>query len=163
MDSTTYFQDVKIPPKKLRFLLPSIKKNNPVEAMGRLLYMPNRSARLLYQAIQSSVSAAKQAFNIEPDLLKFKALVIEEGHTLKRYSAGARGTMKPYKKRFSHIKIILTADQPKESSKKIELKKSEKGAKEEVEKTVKPKVVEAKVKVKKVAKKKTIKKITKSE
>lgn len=114
MESITYFKNIKIPPKKLRFLLPAIKKLSPSEALVKLLYTPKKSAKVLYQAIKSAMTNAKNNLRVSDDLLKFKALAVDEGNKLKRFRPGGRGTAKPYERRFSHIKIILEEKEKKD-------------------------------------------------
>ena len=122
MESITYFKNIKIPPKKLRFLLPAIRKLSPSEALVKLLYTPKKSAKVLYQAIKSAMTNAKNNLKVNVDLLKFKALAVDGGNKLKRFRPGGRGTAKPFKRRFSHIKIILETKEKKQ--KKIEKIKS---------------------------------------
>ena len=112
MESTTYLKNLKVAPKKLRFYLPVIKKMTPAQAAEMLYYEPNKPARTFYQAIKSAISNAKSYLKVNEDLLQFKLLTVEEGIKLKRYNPGARGTAKPYVKRFAHIKIVLGASQP---------------------------------------------------
>ena len=107
MESLTYLKNIKIPPKKLRFLLEDIKKNKPSIAMQRLMYSSTRPGQILYQSIKSAIANAKHTLNIEDSLLQFKTLTIEEGQKIKRGQSGSRGTVKPINKRYSHIKIIL--------------------------------------------------------
>ncbi|MBI4009037.1 50S ribosomal protein L22 [Candidatus Roizmanbacteria bacterium] len=113
MESKTYLKNIKISAKKLRFLLSEIKKLKPIEALDYLLYTPNKSARVFYKSIKSAISNAKNVLKVNEDLLKFKFITVEEGRKLKRFRHGGRGTMKPIIKRFSHIKVILEAEQPK--------------------------------------------------
>jgi large subunit ribosomal protein L22 len=110
MESTTVIKNVRISPKKLRFLLSGIKKLSPKEALVYLLYTPKKGAKILYQAIKSSISNAKNYLKIGEERLKFKVIAINEGLRLKRYHPGGRGTTKPYKKRFSHIIITLIGE-----------------------------------------------------
>jgi large subunit ribosomal protein L22 len=107
MESTSYFKNVKVTPKKLRFFMPQLKKLSPVKAMELLAYTTKKPARIFYKAIHSAVANAKQTLKVNDDLLQFKTLSVDEGHVLKRYNPGSRGSAKPYKKRFSHIKIVL--------------------------------------------------------
>lgn len=107
MEFKAYFKDLKISPRKLRFIMPEIKKLKPVEAMEKLFYSPKRGAKVFYKAIKSAVDNAKQSLKTDDNLLKFKVLTVEEGHKLKRFRPGGRGGVKPYVHRFSHLKIIL--------------------------------------------------------
>lgn len=118
MESITYFKNLKISPKKVRFLLPAVKKLKPTMAMEHLFYTPKKPAKILYQAIKSAINNAKVSLKVADDLLKFKSLAIDEGFKLKRYNPGARGNAKPYKRRYSHIKIVLVAEEVKSKGKK---------------------------------------------
>lgn len=109
MESRTYMKNLPVSPKKLRFFLPAIKKMDPHAALDYLYYLPNKPAKILYQVLKSAISNAKNVLKIPENLLKWKFLAVEEGWKLKRYKAGGRGTAKPYRKRFSHVKIILEA------------------------------------------------------
>lgn len=120
MESVAYFQNHKISPKKLRFLLAEVKKVSPIEAMDRLFYIPKKPAKILYQAIRSAVSNAKATLKVSDNLLEFKTLAVDEGFKLKRYNPGARGNAKPFKRRYSHIKIVLVAMEKKNLKSKIQ-------------------------------------------
>jgi len=109
MESKTYIKNIKISPKKLRFLLPAIKKLTPSQSLSHLLYSPKKGARFFYAAIKSAINNAKNTLKTNEDLLKFKLLTVEEGQKLKRFKPGGRGTPRVILRRFSHIKIILEA------------------------------------------------------
>lgn len=127
MEARAYIKNVKVTPKKLRFLLPEIKKMRPAQALERLLYVEKKPARILYKAIQSAMHNAKAVLKVDDANVVFKALSIEEGQKLKRYKAGGRGNVKPFMRRFSHINIVLTVGKSKktEPKLKVETKKEE--------------------------------------
>lgn len=110
MESQTYIKNVKVSPKKLRFIIPDVKRYKPAQALNYLYYTEKKTAKILYKAIQSAISNARSTLKVQDDMLKFKLLTIEEGYKLKRYKAGGRGRPKPYKRRFSHIKISLVSE-----------------------------------------------------
>ncbi len=105
--ASAYIKNLPITPKKLRFLLPEVKKMTPKEALEKLPYINKKAARMFYKAIKSCVDNAKNLFGVDENMLKFKSLTVEEGLKLKRWRAGSRGRAKPYRKRYSHIKVIL--------------------------------------------------------
>lgn len=115
MEATAYFKNLHISAKKLRFILPEIKKMTPSESLTRLFYSPKKGARVFYKAIKSAIDNAKYALKVSDDLLEFKLFTVEQGNALKRFRPGGRGTAKPYKKKYSHIKIVLTVKQAKKS------------------------------------------------
>lgn len=107
MESTTYIKYLKISPKKLRFLLGQIKKHTPHEALSYLIYTRKRAAHFWHQAIRSALANAQHTLKQDAPVLQFKTLTVEEGPRLKRWNPGARGRAKPYRRRMSHIKIVL--------------------------------------------------------
>ncbi len=118
MESTTYLRDIKIPPKKLRIFMPVIRNSTPVKVLEVLKYIPNRAAKLYYKAIHSAMANARQTLKVSDDLLQFKLLSVDAGQVLKRFNPGSHGNAKPYKKRYSHIKIVLQV-KPSPPEKKI--------------------------------------------
>ncbi len=126
MESITVIKNVRISPKKIRFLLPELKKLTPQQALDYLFYTPKKGAKILYSAIKTAINNAKITLKTDENLLKFKVLAVDEGLKLKRYQPGGRGTVKPYKRRFSHIRIVLEKKEEGRKNLKEEKDKSEK-------------------------------------
>ena len=148
MQSQTYIKNVKVTPKKLRMLADVVKKNNPQQAIDYLYYTPKKSAQILYKALQSAVANAKHSLKVGGDSLSFQSLIIEEGQKLRRFRAGGRGTASPFSRRYSHIKIVLSA---KKGAKTLEKPQTASATSEE------PKAIEAKSEVAKEKPKKELK------
>jgi large subunit ribosomal protein L22 len=150
MDYSSTQKFVRTSPTKLRPVVAMIKKMNPAEAVKVLPFVGKRSAEELIKVIKTALANAKVAEVDERDL-SFKEIQIGEGPRLKRGRAGSRGRMKPYKRRMSHIKVVLTIKDAEKNQKpaKVEEVKAE-AVKTEVKKTVKAKTV-----TKKTAKKET--------
>jgi len=140
METKAYFVNLPVSPKKARFYLPAIKKLKPAESLEFLMYENTDASEILYKAIKSAISSARQILKVEDNLLNFKLLSVEQGQKLKRYKPGSRGNAKPINRRMSHVKIILEAKTTKKVEPKVEVKKLE------VKKTTpaKVKVVKAK-------------------
>ena len=113
-------------PRKLREVVYMIKKLKPGEAVQKLPYAGKRAAEPLRKVVMTAIANAKQKDVSEENLI-FKEIQIGEGPRLKRFRAGARGRAKPYKKRMSHIRVVLETKfevkKPK-SAKKASLVKS---------------------------------------
>lgn len=107
MESLTYIKYNRISPKKMRFILDDVKKFTPEQAIVRLEYSPLRTSKLLAKAISSALANASAALKIDKNLLQFKTLLVEEGPQLKRMRPGSRGMGRMFKRRSSHIKIVL--------------------------------------------------------
>jgi len=112
---------IRMSPRKLRLIVPLVKKMPPVDAVEVLPHVGKRAAVPLGKVIKSAIANAKEKKIGERDLV-FKEIQIGEGPRLKRFRAGARGRVKPYQRKMSHIKVILETKEPesiKESRKKV--------------------------------------------
>jgi large subunit ribosomal protein L22 len=116
MEKKFVFKNLPISPKKLRFLLPPLRKISPVGALDYLFYMPKKGAKILRKAIKSAIDAVESSLKIEENKLKFKTLAVDEGRKLKRFRPGGRGTVKPIVRRFSHLTIVLTDEEKMKKS-----------------------------------------------
>lgn len=93
-------------PRKLRLIADEIKKFSPKEALEYLAIVPKKAGLPIYKALFSAVSNAKDKdINIEDLILK--SINIGIGPSMKRWRAVSRGRAHGYKKRMSHINIIL--------------------------------------------------------
>lgn len=102
---------VRMSPKKLRVITSMVKNLRPTEAIEILPHLEKKAAEPLIKVIKTAVANAKQKGVGENDLV-FKEIQINEGPRLKRWRAGARGLVKPYKRRMSHIRVVLESKEP---------------------------------------------------
>jgi len=135
MEKAFYFENLPISPKKLRFLLPEVRKMSPILSLDYLEYLPKKGAKILKKAIKNAIDATKSSLKINENDLKFKTLAVDEGRKLKRYRSGGRGTVKPMVRRFAHLKIILAI----QSDKVVEEKKENKIVEKNQQKLLKKK------------------------
>lgn len=133
-------------PRKIRLVAALVRKMKPGEAVEKLPFVQKKSAADLAKVIKSAIASAKAQGVSETDLI-FKEIQIGEGPRLKRGRAASRGRWHPFKRRMSHIRVVLTAtksetlnSKPETNSKKSKVKdetkiKNMKAKKETVKKT----------------------------
>ena len=109
MEITTIQKYIHTSPRKLRLVADLIRKMEPVKALDILRVTHKYAARDLVKAMETVLANVRQA-GLDVDKVTFKKLEIDESMSSKRFRAGTRGRAKPYKKRMSHIKIVLTDD-----------------------------------------------------
>ena len=98
---------MRISPRKVHKVLGAVK-GKPVEtALNTLKLMPQKAAGILEKVIRSAVANADQHPDIDIDLLVVRNVVADQGPTLKRWRARARGRATQILKRTSHITVIL--------------------------------------------------------
>lgn len=101
-------KNVDISPRKVRLVVDTIKKLELTNALSVLKLLKKRSANPIRKTVESAIANAKNNFKAAVDNLLIKEIIVNEGISYKRYHFGGRGKMRPYKKRRSHIKVILS-------------------------------------------------------
>ena len=94
-------------PKKIREVARTIQGRKAPAAVEYLALVPRKSARLVAKTLKSAIANAENNANLSGDALVVKRALVENGPSLKRFKAGARGSAKPRRKRMSHIRIVL--------------------------------------------------------
>ncbi|MBI1919174.1 50S ribosomal protein L22 [Candidatus Microgenomates bacterium] len=98
---------LKISPRKLRLLADSLKRLSAVEAVAMLKFVKKSASQPLRKTIESAIANATNNLKLPKENLRIKSLEVGEGGSFKRFRPSGRGRIHPYKKRMSHIKIIL--------------------------------------------------------
>jgi large subunit ribosomal protein L22 len=93
--------------QKLRLVIDQVRGMYADEASTILLHMSQKGADLTRQTLESAISNAEQNFELNRQDLIIHTIVADEGPSLKRVKAGARGRYKPRVKRTSHLTVIL--------------------------------------------------------
>jgi large subunit ribosomal protein L22 len=121
-EATTKY--VRVSTRKVRLVADSIRKMTPVAAIAALSQTQKSAAIPITKTIKSAIANAKQK-NIAEDELRFKTIEIMGGPSMKRWHAVSRGQAHAFKKRMTHIRIILTEIMNKkvEVVKKLEKKR----------------------------------------
>lgn len=96
---------IHISPRKLRLLADMVRKMTPDKAVETLRFIKKDATKDLISAIKTALASAKQK-GMEGTI--FKSMEINEGPRLKRFKASPRGRARPFKRRMSHIKIVLS-------------------------------------------------------
>ena len=116
---------VKTSPRKLRLVANLAKKMKPMDAIERLPFSRKRAADPLVKVIKTAVANAKERGLKEENLI-FKEIQINEGPRLKRGRPASRGVWHPYKRRMSHIRVVLVEKKKMEKTLKTKAKKETK-------------------------------------
>jgi len=93
-------------PRKIRLVAQLIKKMKPNEAIEKLPFVQKKAAGELAKVVKNAMASAKAQGVGETDLI-FKEIQIGEGPRLKRGRPVSRGMWHPFKRRMSHIRVVL--------------------------------------------------------
>lgn len=107
MEIAAISRGVKTSPRKVRLVADSIRGLSLRQAIDTLSLVQKIGATALSNTLESALSnAINNAKKNEGDLF-VKSIEIFEGPAIKRFHFSTRGRVHPYKKRTSHIKIVL--------------------------------------------------------
>src|SRR5881392_200263 len=101
--------------RKMRLVIDLIRGRAVPEADAILRFSKKRAAKQIHKVLKSAVANAQQAAlrqneAFDADRLRVKYAVVNEGQTLKRFTAAAMGRATPIKKRTSHVEIHVASD-----------------------------------------------------
>jgi large subunit ribosomal protein L22 len=102
---------VSISPQKLRLVIDQVRGLQAEQALATLKFMPQKGAHFVSKAVTSALANAENNFDLNPTALYVRTIYADEGPTMKRFKAGARGRYKPRKRRTSHLTVILAERQ----------------------------------------------------
>ncbi len=98
---------IRISPYKVRILIGGIKGKKAGLSVGILKVMHQKGAKILGKILNSAIANAEQNNKLDVDSLIVKNVIVDQGPTLKRFKARARGKGTRILKRSSHITVIV--------------------------------------------------------
>jgi large subunit ribosomal protein L22 len=107
MDVRAKTRHLPISAQKLRLVCDQVRGMDADQALVVLQFMPQKGAELVGKTLASAVSNAVNNFDLVRDDLYIASIVADEGPSLKRMKAGARGRYKPRVRRTSHLTVVL--------------------------------------------------------
>jgi len=97
---------IRISTRKVRLIADAIRGLSVDKAIVKLSMTPKGAAEPLLKLIRSVVSNAKKTEN-DAHTLTIKQLIVMGGPVMKRFHAVSRGMAHAYKKRMTHVRIIV--------------------------------------------------------
>ena len=107
METKAYLKGARISPQKARLVADQIR-GMPVEQAEQLLAFSNKkAASVIKKVLLSAVANAEHNEAADIDELKVSSIFVNEGPTLKRGRARAKGRWTRILKRTSHITVVV--------------------------------------------------------
>lgn len=101
---------IRISPQKIHKIIGAVKGKPVEKGLDILKFMPQKSARILEKTVRSAIANADQMPDMDIDTLVIRNITADQGPSLKRFRARARGRGTRILKRTSHITVILAED-----------------------------------------------------
>ena len=107
METIATLRGVRLSAQKGRLVADMIR-GMPVDfALNVLAFCPKKGARIVKKVLESAIANAEHNDGADIDELKVKSIYVEQGATLKRFSARAKGRGNRISKPTAHIYITV--------------------------------------------------------
>ncbi len=103
---------VRISPQKVRRILGQIRGKQVDEALSLLEFMPQKAARIVSKTIKSAVANAVENYGLSREDLYIAGIFADQGPTRRWRRFAARGRVRPIRRRYSHITVIVAERTP---------------------------------------------------
>ncbi len=107
LDVKAVLKYARISPRKIQIIVGAVKGKTVEKGLFILKFMPQKAASIVENIVKSAVANAQQRSGIDVDNLVIKNITADQGPSLKRFSARARGRGTRIVKRTSHITVTL--------------------------------------------------------
>ncbi len=111
MEVKAHARSLPISAQKVRLVCDQVRGKDADQALTMLRFMPQKGAEFVGKLIASAVANAENNFELHRGDLFVKTIFADEGITMKRMKAGARGRYKPRLKRSAHVTVVLDEHQ----------------------------------------------------
>lgn len=119
-------KNLRMSARKVRLVADAIRGKELPYVLSRLAILDKRASTPLKKTIESAIANAINNFKAKKEDLILKSIIVNEGTMLKRFHYAGRGRIRPYKRRSSHVRVILEGKEVM----KVDIKKEEGGKKE---------------------------------
>ena len=100
-------KSVRISPRKVRLVADAIRNRDVEDAYRTLEVTHKRAASVVSKTLKSAVANAVVNAKLDSRNLFVSAIMVNEAPAMKRFRPSTRGRIHPYKKRGSHLTIVL--------------------------------------------------------
>ena len=104
---TASLRTARISPQKARLVADQVRGLPVARALDLLKFSDKKAAALIYKVVYSASSNAENNAGADIDELKIATITVDEGPTLKRFMARAKGRGTRILKRTSHITVVV--------------------------------------------------------
>lgn len=108
-------KQVRISATKVRRVVDLVRGMPVSEALATLQFAPQAASEPVYKVVASAAANAEQTDNLRRDDLYISQAFVDEGMTMRRIRARAKGSASRILKRSSHITVVVEPKQSKEA------------------------------------------------
>ncbi|OIO55413.1 MAG: 50S ribosomal protein L22 [Alphaproteobacteria bacterium CG_4_10_14_0_2_um_filter_63_37] len=107
MEVKAVARQIRMSPTKIRPVADLVRGKKVDVALAELAHNPKTAARIIRKVLLSAMANAENNLGLDVDRLMVSTIAIDQGPTLKRFMARARGRGSRILKRTSHITVAV--------------------------------------------------------
>ncbi len=108
MEAQASARYVRIAPRKVRIVVDLIRGKSVGDALAILRNTPKAASPLVEKVLSSAVANAEHNLEMKTDNLYVAEVFVDQGPTLKRFKARARGMASRINKKTSHVTVVVS-------------------------------------------------------
>ena len=107
METRAVLRGVRLSAQKARLVADQIRGLPVDKALNVLAFSPKRSAAVIKKVLESAIANAEHNEGADIDELKVKTIYVEQGASLKRFTARAKGRGNQIRKPTCHVYVTV--------------------------------------------------------
>jgi large subunit ribosomal protein L22 len=107
METKAILRGVRLSAQKGRLVADQVRGKSVEQALNILAFSPKKGAVIIKKVVESAIANAEHNDGADIDALKLKTIYVEEGMTLKRFTARAKGRGNRIVKPTCHIFVTV--------------------------------------------------------
>ena len=107
METQAKLYGVRLSAQKGRLVADQVRGLSVEKALNLLAFSPKKGARIIKKVLESAIANAEHNDGADVDELKVKRIMVEQGTTLKRFQARAKGRGNKISKPTCHIFVTV--------------------------------------------------------
>jgi large subunit ribosomal protein L22 len=107
METKAILRGVRLSAQKGRLVADQVRGKRVDQALNLLSFSPKKGAQIIRKVVESAIANAEHNDGADIDTLKVKTIHVEEGTSLKRFTARAKGRGNRILKPTCHIYVTV--------------------------------------------------------
>jgi large subunit ribosomal protein L22 len=107
METKAILRGVRLSEQKGRLVADLVRGKSVEQALNILTFSPKKGAKIIKKVVESAIANAEHNDGADIDALRVKSIYVEQGMTLKRFTARAKGRGNRISKPTCHIYVTV--------------------------------------------------------
>ena len=107
METKAILRGVRLSEQKGRLVADLVRGKTVEQALNILTFSPKKGAKIIKKVVESAIANAEHNDGADIDSLRVKTIYVEQGTTLKRFTARAKGRGNRISKPTCHVYVTV--------------------------------------------------------